>query len=89
MSTRQTYGLAPYVWRALRAKHPGMDLTLYDRAGLSIGIAHLHRYESMVTLPEGLDFRAVSWKQTIERTSYTRHGMLDPTPLPIGARTWG
>lgn len=88
-TVKKSYGLAPCVWRRLRAKHPGMDLVVYGRDGHAIGTAYLHRYESVVSLPEGMDFRAVSWRQTIDRTEPTEMGMLGPTPIPIGATRWG
>ncbi len=86
---KKGYGLAACVWRRLRAKHPGMDLVVYGRDGLALGTAFLFRYEAIVALPEGMDFRAVSWKQTIERTEPSEYGLLDPTPIAIGQTRWG
>ena len=87
MVTKTTYGLMPCIWRALRAKHPGFTLTVYGRDGLAIGTAYLHRDESLITLPESMDFRAISWKQTIERTPVSGNPIIGPTAIPIGTRT--
>lgn len=88
-TVKKTYGLMPCVWRRLRAKHPGMGIVLYGHDGLAIGTGYLWRYEALISLPESMDFRAVSWKQTIDRTEPSDFGMLGPTPIAIGARSWG
>ncbi len=90
MATAKTYGLMPCIWRALRAKHPGAtSLTVYDRQGFALCFVFLYRYEAMVQMPLDLDFKLISWKQTIARTRPQTMGTLGPTDIPIGARTWG
>lgn len=87
-TVKKTYGLMPLIWRRLRAKHAGCaDITLYGRDGLAIGTGFLWRYEALISLPEAMDFRAISWKQTIDRTERTDFGLLGPSTIPIGARS--
>ena len=90
MSSRPATGLAACIWRRLRAKTSGSQyLTVYGRDGLAIGEVFLFRYESLVQLPEGMDFKAISWIQTISRTPLENNPYLGPTPIPIGAMRWG
>lgn len=84
-----TLGLHPTVWRKLRAKHPGLDLTVYDRQGHSLGVAYLWRYDALISLPLGMDFNAIGWKQTIQKATPPIGGILGPTPIAIGRATWG
>lgn len=88
--TKKTYGLAACIWRRLRAVHGGGDLTLYGRDGLAIGEGFLFRYDAHVMLPEGMDFRAISWKTTLEHApGQGFDAMLGPTQIAIGKTSWG
>lgn len=89
MATQRTYGLLRCVWRALRAKHWGGDIALVGRDGRVIGRGFLFRYEALVALPDDMDFRAVSWRRTIDHPAPPQNDMIGPTPIPIGAARWG
>lgn len=83
MATRTTYGLAPCVWRRLRARHGGGEIALYGRAGEIAAYAYLYRYESKVAISEAVPFGSISWRQTIEKT-VAQPGLLQPSIIPIG-----
>jgi hypothetical protein len=82
------YGLHPTIWRKLRLVIGGhCDIVLYGRDSLVIGLGMLERYTSAVHLPEGMDFRAVSWATTIRECQPQPDGLaafLGPSVIPIG-----
>jgi len=82
------YGLHPTIWRKLRLVIGGCcDLDLFGRDGLRIGTGLLERYTSAVSIPEGMDFQAISWAATIRECKPQPDGeaaFLGPSVIPIG-----
>lgn len=79
----------PSVWRAMRARHEGGNIRFYGRMGDVICVGVLNRYLNTISIPYFIDFKAISFKETINNLeSQSKGGVLTPDKIPVGERTY-
>jgi hypothetical protein len=83
------YGLHPTIWRKIRAKVGCVnDIQAYNKDNKRLCLMRVSRYQSYISLPDNIDFKDISWENTINHLKSDpdckQNGFLGSSVIPVG-----